>query len=64
MGSDIGRDLKLVIFSCLSDCFIAVGRDKAQMYLKPALDMVDLGLQGAIALSENPDEFEYAENLK
>jgi len=64
MASDIGREIKLVIFTCLSDCFIAVGRDNAEPYLKSALDMVNLGLQGAIALSNNPDEFDYAESLK
>lgn len=64
MGSDINRDLKLFIFECLSDCFMAVEREYAEKYLKAALDMVNLGLQGAIALSQDPDEFDYAENLK
>jgi hypothetical protein len=64
MGSDLSRELKLTIFACISDCFMAVGRDHATPYLKPVLDIVNLGLQGAIALSSKPEEFEYAENLK
>jgi hypothetical protein len=55
MNSDISRDIKLIIFACLSDCFVSVGRDLASKYLKSTLDIVDLGLQGAIELSKHTD---------
>lgn len=43
---------------------MAVGSANVEPYLKHVLGMVDLGLQGAIALSNNPDELDYAESLK
>jgi hypothetical protein len=55
MNSDINRDLKLIIFACLSDCFVSTARDLAEKYLKNTLDIVDLGLQGAIELSKQSD---------
>jgi hypothetical protein len=44
---DINRDLKLAIFMAISDTLLAVGR-YASPYLKRILEIVDLGMQGAI----------------
>lgn len=54
INMDIERGLKLSIFMAISDTLLAVGRYAAP-YLKRILEIVDLGMQGAIELSKNPD---------
>lgn len=45
---------------CIADCIAGVGRAHTLPHLSNILELIDLGFQAAITLSNNPEDFEYS----